>query len=69
MNRTSNPMPTVEYGGNVYKLRSRKTVVPDLNAMDSLAALIWINRNTTPRGYQKAPNPLKGMGGAITIAE
>jgi hypothetical protein len=67
MKKMSEPMPTVEYRGSVYKLRSRKIVVPALALMDDLSALIWINRNTTPRGYQKAPNPLKGMGGAITI--
>jgi hypothetical protein len=50
-----NPMPTVTYQGNMYKLRSRKTEVPDLEAMNEFAALIWLNRNTTARGYRKEP--------------
>ena len=67
MKQSKAPMPTVEYRGSIYKLRSRKTVVPNLDAMDELSALIWINQNTTPRGYQKPTNPLEGMGGAITL--
>ena len=67
MKKQSNPMPTVAYQGEVYKLRSRKTEVPNLEIMDSLSAHIWLNRNTTARGYSKAPNPLIGMGGAITL--
>jgi hypothetical protein len=62
-----NPMPTLTYQGNVYKLRNRKTVVPDFSAMSNFETLIWINRNTTPRGYQKAANPLKGMGDIISM--
>lgn len=67
MSTTRGPMPEVIYGDSVYKLRSRKTVVPDLGAMDRMAALIWLNRNTTRRGYSKAPSPLQGMGGAIGL--
>jgi hypothetical protein len=53
--RQVNPMPTVTYEGKTYKLRSRKTEVPDLEAMDSLSAHIWLNRNTTAKGYRKEP--------------
>jgi hypothetical protein len=50
-----NPMPTVTYEGKTYKLRSRKIEVPDLENMDSLSAHIWLNRNTTARGFRKEP--------------
>lgn len=69
MRKPSNPMPTVEYDGKIYKLRSRKTLVPDFKKMGSLEACIWLNRNTTPRGYQKAENPLAGFAGAINVVE
>jgi hypothetical protein len=52
-------MPTVVYNGKVYKVRSRKTEIPDLDAMDRTAALIWLLRNTYPRGTnhrRPAPN-------------
>ena len=65
--RKSNPKPTVTFEGNTYKLRSGKTEVPDLASMSHLSALIWINRNTTARGYSKTPNPLIGMRGALTL--
>ena len=61
------PMPTVTYDGNTYKLRSRKTVVPDLDAMGRTAALQWLCRETWPRGYSKPPSPLAGMGDAIGL--
>ena len=67
--KAKNSMPTVEYGGEIYKLKSRNIEVPDLCNMDSLAALVWLNRNTWPRGYQKSPDPLTGMGGAITFSK
>jgi hypothetical protein len=65
--RSKNPMPTVEFEGRVWSLKSRKTEVPDIEHMDRFDALIWLNRNTIPRGYHKAPNPLTGMGGAISL--
>jgi hypothetical protein len=65
--KTYNSMPTVTYKGETYKLRSRKTEIPDLENMDSLSAFVWINKNTTAKGYSKEPNPLTGMGGAISI--
>lgn len=58
------PMPTITYDGKTYKLKSRKTVIPDLNSMSKIEALIWINTNTRARGYSKAPNPLRGLGNA-----
>jgi hypothetical protein len=64
-----NPMPTVTYDGVTYKVRSRKTEIPDLDAMDRLGALMWLNRNTFARGVgiRTTPNPLQGMGGAISL--
>lgn len=58
-----NPMPTVTYGDTVYKLRSRKTDVPDLSAMDRMSALVWLNRNTYPQGTShRRPRPnLSGL--------
>jgi hypothetical protein len=61
-----NPMPTVTYEGATYKLRSRKTEVPDLEAMDSLEAHIWLNRNTTAKGYRKVPTLV--LPNTITIS-
>lgn len=54
-------MPTVEYQGQIYKLRKRKVDVPDLAAMSGLEALIWINKNTIPRGYQKEKPRIGGI--------
>lgn len=56
---------TVTYGESTYKVRGR-VEVPDLNTMDRLAALIWLNRHTYARGYSKS-NPLAGIGAAITV--
>lgn len=69
MKKNVAPMPTVCFEGRTYKLRSRNTVVPDFSAMDRLSILVWINRNTTKKGYSKAPDPLIGLGNAITITE
>lgn len=57
--KVKNPLPTVEYQGRVYKLKSRKINVPDFNLMSELEILIWINKNTIARGYQK-DKPLIG---------
>jgi hypothetical protein len=62
-----NPMPTVTFDSNTYLLRSRKTEVPNLSGMSRIEALLWLCQNTVPRGYQKAPNPLAGVGGAISV--
>jgi hypothetical protein len=55
------PMPTVEYQGKVYKLKSRKIEVPDFASLNSIAALVWINQNTIAKGYRKTENLLAGM--------
>jgi hypothetical protein len=64
-----NPMPMVVFENNTYKLRSRKIIMPDFKTMTHLEALIWLNKNTTAKGYCKTTNPLVGMGGAISIKE
>lgn len=61
-----NPMPTVEWDGRIYSVRSRKIEVPDLSAMSRLGALSWLCANTYPRGYSR-PNPLAGFAGAIAV--
>jgi hypothetical protein len=52
---TTAPMPTVTYEGKVYKLRSRKTEVPDLDTMDSLGARVWLLQNTRASGTNHRP--------------
>lgn len=52
--------PIVTYNGNIYKLKSNKIEVPDLQSMSSLAALVWINQNTIARGYTKKEDILIG---------
>jgi hypothetical protein len=61
------PMPTVTYDGTTYKARSRKTEIPDLGAMDRIAALMWLVRNTYPRGTNhRRPTPnLAGLNVVI----
>lgn len=54
-----NPMPTVIYNDRAYKVRSRKTEIPDLDAMRHTDALFWLLRNTYPQGTnhrRPAPN-------------
>lgn len=63
-----NPKPTVTFNGSTYSLRSRKTQVPDLAAMPRIEALLWLCRNTSPRGYQRATSPLAGFGGVISVS-
>lgn len=65
--RVCNPMPSVTVDGNTYKLKSRKTEIPDFLAMTSMEVSLWLLRNTTPKGYFKAPNPLSGMGGIYKV--
>lgn len=57
-----NPFPTMIYNGNVYKLRDRKTQIPDFTKMSNIEVSIWLIHNTWAKGYQKAPNPLIGLG-------
>jgi hypothetical protein len=47
------PMPVVHYDGHTYTLTSRKTIIPDFEAMRHMDALVWLARNTRRRGYQK----------------
>lgn len=47
-------MPTVKFDGKLYSLKSRATIVPALNAMDRINALLWLANHTARRGYQKA---------------
>ncbi len=57
------PKRTVTYDGVTYKVRSHKTEIPDLDGMDSIAARMWLLRNTYPRGTnhrRPAPN-LSGL--------
>ena len=56
----------VEWEGREYTIRSDTLVIPDLKSMDRLDVLIWLNRNTYSRGYQKQ-NPLAGIGTAISL--
>lgn len=58
--------PEVSYDGTTYKVRSTKIEIPDFTPMERIAVLMWLNRYTYPRGYSK-PNPLQGIGGAITL--
>jgi len=58
---------TVTYDGNTYKVRSDKIEILDFAAMSRIGALSWMCANTYPRGYSKAPSPLTGMGGAISL--
>ncbi len=48
-------MPTVEHNGRTYKVRSRKTEIPDFAAMDDIAVSVWLLRNTYPRGTNHRP--------------
>lgn len=52
--KNKGPMPRVIYDGASYALLSRRTIVPDLQSMDSLEARIWLMQNTRGKGYQIA---------------
>lgn len=60
---------TVTYDGKTYKVRKDSIAIPDLNAMERMAALIWLNQETcaSGRGTRSRPNPLVGMGDALTV--
>lgn len=47
------PKPTIEWNGSTYSLRAYSTVIPDLASMSPLSASVWINQNTTARGYSR----------------
>lgn len=44
---------TITYQGDTFKVKRNVSELPNLNAMDSLSARMWIMRNTYPRGYHK----------------
>ena len=59
----------ISYDGNTYKVRSDKIEIPDFTMMERLAVLLWLNRNTYPRGYsRRTSNPLQGFDGAISLS-
>lgn len=59
------PVREVEFKGSYYKVRG-KVEIPDLYAMPSISARLWIIQHTYARGYSK-PNPLAMMGDAISV--
>lgn len=65
---TMNTKRRVSFDGIEYAVRSGKRAIPDLSAMDRLGALIWLNKNTTRRGYSRKTNPLAGIGSAIKVS-
>jgi hypothetical protein len=49
---------SVTYDGTTYKVRSDQAEIPDLGAMDRMAALFWLNQNTYGRGTNhRRPSP------------
>lgn len=60
------PKREIEWDGRTYKVRRNSTVIPDLQSLPRMEALIWLCRETCPRGFSK-PNPLAGYGGAISV--
>lgn len=64
--RMRKPKREVSYGGNTYKVRSDTVQIPDFEQMERIAVLQWLCHYTYARGYSK-PNPLQGLGGAITM--
>lgn len=59
--------PRVWFDGQESVVRSSKIAIPDLKAMSRFDALQWLIRNTYPRGYSRATNPLAGIGNAIKV--
>lgn len=58
---------SVTLNGRTYKVRSDSVEIPDLEAMSSIAAAVWINQHTYRRGYHAAPNPLRGLGEVLNV--
>ena len=57
-----NQKRTIKWDGNVYQVKPSKIEIPDLRSMDSLAAILWLNRYTYARGYSTKPNiNLRGL--------
>jgi hypothetical protein len=61
--------PVVTYDGKTYTVRSRKTEIPDFTTMSRIAVLAWLNSNTYAKGagIRTKPNPLAGIGDAISL--
>jgi hypothetical protein len=59
---------TVNFDGRVYSVKSSKTEIPNLAAMDRFSALKWLISNTYARGYSRNTNPLAGIGNAIKVS-
>lgn len=61
------PKREVFYDGSMYKVRSDKIEIPDLEQMERIGALVWLIQNTYPtgNGIRTKPNPLQGLGGGI----
>lgn len=58
-------MPTITFRDETYKLKSRKTKIPNLESMSNFEALIWLNKNTTAKGYRREPNLVLAPGTII----
>jgi hypothetical protein len=56
MGSARGPKPRITYDGKTYTARRWSVEIPDLAAMDRLAALVWLAQNTTPTGYSR-PKP------------
>lgn len=52
-----------------YKVRKDSIDIPDLDAMTRIEALVWLNQETyaTGSGLRTRPNPLAGIGEAISL--
>lgn len=62
MSASRGPKPTVKYDGKTYTCKAWKVEIPDLDAMDRTGALIWLLRNTVPRGYSRPQPRLPSIG-------
>lgn len=61
------PKPWVTYNDRTYTCKAWSVEIPDLDAMDGMAALVWLNQNTIPTGYSRNPNPLAGFGDILEV--
>lgn len=58
----------VTYCGATYKVRRDDVEIPDLHTMERIPALMWLVQNTYGKGRSnRRPNPLAGLGDAITV--
>jgi hypothetical protein len=62
------PKPIVSYEGRSYSLRSRTVVVPALDAMTRIEALVWLNQHTCKRGHMQAQASSMSFGGALKVS-